>query len=105
MAPVVLAVIVAWLVIVLGTGAWVAVRGRRLWVTVRTVQNGVQHHVVHTRLEQLPDRLAELERRQAQLAEAVARLQVSVAEFMVIWQAFGAVGGRVRSVRSFFTTK
>jgi disulfide bond formation protein DsbB len=105
MAAMVLWVVIAWLVVVLCTSAWVALRGRRLWVAVRSAQQGVQHHVVHARLQELPDRLAELEQHQARLAEVLARLQVSVAEFTVIWRAFGAVAGQARSARSFFTTK
>jgi hypothetical protein len=105
MAAMVLWVVIAWLVVVLCTSAWVALRGRRLWVTVRTAQRGVEQHVMQERLRELPDRLAELERRQAHLAEAIARLQMSVAEFMVIWRAFGGVIGQARSVRRFFTTK
>lgn len=101
----VLAVIIAWLVVVLGTSAWVGLRGWRLWVLARTAQSDVQQHVMQAQLKQLPDRLAELERRQQQLAEVMARLQTSIAEFAVLWRAFSMVTGQVRGARSFFTTK
>jgi hypothetical protein len=101
----VLALIIAWLVVVLGTSAWVGLRGRHLWVLARTAQSDVEQHVMQAQLKELPDRLAELERRQQQLAEVMARLQTSIAEFAVLWQAFSTVSGQVRGARSFFTTK
>jgi hypothetical protein len=101
----VLALIIAWLVVVLGTSAWVGLRGRRLWVLARAAQSDVEHHVMQARLKELPDRLAELERRQQQLAEVMARLQTSIAEFVVLWRAFSTVSDQVRGARSFFTTK
>jgi hypothetical protein len=101
----VLALIIAWLVVVLGTSAWVGLRGRRLWVLARTAQSDVEKHVMQAQLKELPDRLAELERRQQQLAEVMARLQTSIAEFAVLWRAFSMVSGQVRGARSFFTTK
>ncbi len=105
MAGVVRALLIAWLVTVLGTSVWVALRGRRLYVVARTAQEGIEQHVIHSGLQELPMRMAELERRQAQLAEALAALQAAVAEFMVIWRAFSSVTSQVRAVRSFFTVK
>jgi hypothetical protein len=101
----VLAVIIAWLVVVLGTSAWVSLRGWRLWVLARAAQSSVEQHAMQAQLKQLPDRLAELERRQQQLAEVMARLQTSIAEFAVLWRAFSTVSGQLRGARSFFTSK
>jgi hypothetical protein len=101
----VVAVIIAWLVVVLGVSAWVGLRGRRLWVLARAAQTDVEQRVMQAQLKQLPDRLAELERRQQQLAEVLARLQTAIAEFAVLWRAFSVVSGQVRGARSFFTTK
>lgn len=101
----VLALIIAWLVVVLGTTAWVGLRGWRLWVAAKAAQSHVQQHMLHARLDQLPERLAELERRQQKLSEVMARLQVSIAEFTVLWRAFSLVTGQVGGVRSFFTSK
>ena len=100
-----LAVIIAWLVVVLATTLWTALRGRRLWVTARTAQADVERHIEATALDQLPERMAELEQRQARLAEAVARLQASVAEFRVLLNALTTVAGRLTSARAFFTSK
>ena len=100
-----LAVIIAWLVVVLAATAWTALRGRRLWVTARTAQSDVERHIEATGLDQLPARMAELEQRQARLAEAVARLQASLAEFRVLWTALTTVSGRLTSARAFFTSK
>jgi len=102
---VLLAVIIAWLVVVLATTVWTALRGRRLWVTARTAQSDVERHIEATGLDQLPERMAELEQRQARLAEALARLQASLAEFRVLWNALSTVGGRFTSARAFFTSK
>ena len=97
--------IIAWLVVVLATTVWAALRGRRLWVTARTAQAEVERHIEATGLDQLPERMAELEQRQARLAEAVARLQASVAEFRVLLNALTTVTGRLTSARAFFTSK
>ena len=100
-----LAVIAAWLVVVLTATAWTALRGRRLWVTARSAQSDVERHVVNAGLAQLPERMAELEQRQARLAEAMARLQASVAEFRVLWNAISSVTGILTGTRAFFTSK
>jgi hypothetical protein len=105
MARVVRALVLAWLIVVIGTSTWVGIRGRRLYAVVRTAQDGIEHHLVHGKVQELPERLAELERAQARLSEALASLQAAVAEFMVIWHAFGSVAGQFRAVRAFFTTK
>ncbi len=100
-----LAVIAAWLVVVLTATAWTALHGRRLWVTARAAQSDVERHVVNAGLAQLPERMAELERRQAKLAEAMTRLQASVAEFRVLWDAIAAVAGLLTGTRALFTSK
>jgi cell division protein FtsB len=99
------AVIIVWLVVVLFTIGWAALRGWRLWKTARAAQSDIERHVLHAELAQLPERMAELEQRQARLAEAMSRLQASVAEFRVLWLALTAVTGRLTSARAFFTSK
>jgi hypothetical protein len=105
MARVVRALLIAWLILVLGTSAWVAVRGRRLYVVARTTQAGIDQHLAASRVQELPERLTELERSQVRLAEALESLRAAVAEFMVIWTAFTSVTGPLRAARAFFTTK
>ena len=100
-----LAVIIAWLLVVLFAIGWVALRGWRLWKTARAAQSDVERHMLNAGLAQLPERMAELEQRQARLAEAMSRLQTSVAEFRVLWLALTAVTGRFTAARGFFTTK
>ncbi|MDX6519981.1 MAG: hypothetical protein QOF08_586 [Gaiellales bacterium] len=100
-----LALIIAWLVIVLLAICWAALRGWRLWKTARAAQSSVERHILHAELAQLPERMAELEQRQARLAAAMSRLQASVAEFRVLWLALTTVTGRLTTVRGFFTTK
>jgi chromosome segregation ATPase len=102
---VLLALIIAWLVVVLATSAWAALRGRRLWVTARAAQAEVERHIEAAELDQLPERMAELEQRQAQLAEALARLQASLAELRLLWNELGSVGSVFTRTRAFFTTK
>ena len=104
MARVLLALLIAWLIAVVGTSVWVAIRGRRLYAVARTAQAGFEQFD-RTGLQQLPERLAELERSQARLADAIAGLQAAVAEFMVLWNAFGAATKPLRAVRTFFSTK
>jgi hypothetical protein len=100
-----LAVIIAWLLVVLFAVGWVALRGWRLWKTAQAAQSDVERHMLNAGLAQLPERIAELEQRQARLAEAMSRLQTSVAEFRVLWLALTAVTGRLTAARGFFTTK
>jgi predicted negative regulator of RcsB-dependent stress response len=100
-----LALIIAWLVVVLFALVWAGLRGWRLWKTARAAQANIESHVLHAGLAQLPERMAELERRQARLAEAMSRLQASVAEFRVLWLALAAVTGRLTTARRFFTSK
>jgi hypothetical protein len=100
-----LALIIAWLAVVLFGGCWAALRGWRFWKTARAAQSDIESHMLQAELAQLPDRMAELERQQARLAEAMSRLQASVAEFRVLWLALTAVTGRFTSARGFFTTK
>jgi len=102
---VLLSVIIAWLVVVLATSVWVALRGRRLWVTARAAQSDVERHTEATGLDQLPERMAELEQRQAQLAEALARLQASLAEFRLLWNELASAGRVFARTRAFFTGK
>jgi hypothetical protein len=92
-----LAVIIAWLVVVLFAVGWVALRGWRLWKAARSAQSDVERHMLNAGLAQLPERMAEL--------EAMSRLQTSVAEFRVLWLALTAVTGRFTAARGFFTTK
>jgi hypothetical protein len=101
----VLAVVIAWLAVVLAASGWVGLRGWRLWRVARAAQSEVESHMLQSQLEQLPERLAELERRQQRLTEVLARLQASIAEFAVLWRALRIVTGQVAGVRSFFTTK
>jgi len=105
MARVVRVLLIAWLIVVVGTSAWTAVRGRRLYVVARTAQAGIDEHMAASRVHELPERLTELERSQARLAEALVSLQAAVAEFMVIWNAFSSVTAPLRAARAFFTTK
>ena len=105
MARVVRALLIAWLIAVVGTSIWVGLRGRRLYAVARTTQAGIDEHLANSRLQELPERLTELERSQARLAEALAALQAAVAEFLVIWRAFSSVTGPLRTLRAFLTTK
>jgi predicted negative regulator of RcsB-dependent stress response len=100
-----LALIIAWLVVVLFALAWTGLRGWQLWKTARAAQSNIESHVLHAGLAQLPERMAELEQRQARLAEAMSRLQASVAECRVLWLALTAVTGRLTTARGFFTSK
>ncbi|MFL6042942.1 MAG: hypothetical protein ACJ740_16260, partial [Gaiellales bacterium] len=59
------ALLIAWLIVVVGTSVWVAVRGRRLYAVARTTQEGIDRQLASSRLEELPGRLEELERSQA----------------------------------------
>jgi len=102
---VVRALLIVWLIAVVGTSVWAGVRGRRLYVIARTTQEGIDRQLASSRLEELPERLTELERSQARLAEAIVALQAAVAEFMVICRAFGTVTGPLRTLRTFLTTK
>ena len=61
MARVVRALLIAWLIVVVGTSAWTAVRGRRLYVVARTAQAGIDEHMAASRVHELPERLTELE--------------------------------------------
>ena len=105
MAGVVRALLIAWLVAVIGTSVWVGLRGRRLYAIARSTQEGIDQRLSSSRLGDLPERMAELERSQARLAEAIAGLQAAVAEFTVIWGAFRSVTGPLRTLRAFLTTK
>jgi hypothetical protein len=105
MAGVVRALLIVWLIAVIGTSVWVGLRGRRLYVIARSTQEGIDQRLASSRLGELPERLTELERSQARLAEAIAGLQAAVAEFMVIWGAFTSVTGPLRALRTFLTTK
>src|SRR4051812_1175581 len=105
MARVVRALLIAWLIIVVGTSGWAALRGRRLYAVARTAQAGIDEHMAASRVQELPERLTELERSQARLAEALVSLQAAVAEFMVIWAAFSSATTPLRRARAFFTTK
>ncbi|MDX6544413.1 MAG: hypothetical protein QOG02_187, partial [Gaiellales bacterium] len=49
-----LALIIAWLVIVLLAICWAALRGWRLWKTARAAQSSVERHILHAELAQLP---------------------------------------------------
>jgi hypothetical protein len=97
--------VIAWLVVVAAASVWAGMRGYRLMRVARAAQAEVEQHLIHSRLELLPERLAELERRQHELQEVLARLQRAVAEFMVLWSALAAVRGQVSTARSFFTSK
>jgi len=100
---VLLLLVIVWLVIVLALGAWVGVRGWRLWKAARAAQRDVETRLEASRLEELPGRIEELERRQQMLAESLDRLQRSVAEFAVLWNAATGVRRQVMGVRGFFT--
>jgi uncharacterized membrane protein YccC len=102
---VLLAVIIAWLAVVLVVTLWAALRGWRLWKTARSAQREVERQLENAGLERLPERMAELEHRQALLAEALDRLQISLAELRVLVKALTTVGGRLSAARAFFTTK
>ena len=104
-APVLLALIILWLVVVVATSVWVVLRGRRLAVSAKAAQAEVDRCMQASRLDQLPAKLEELQRRQHVLKEALARLQVSIAEFMVLYRSLDAVRRQLTSARSFFMTK
>ena len=100
-----LALIILWLVVVVATSVWVALRGRRLVVSARAAQAEVDRCMEASQLELLPAKLEELQRRQHVLKEALARLQASIAEFMVLYRSLDAVRRQLTCARSFFTTK
>ena len=99
------ALVIAWLVVVAAVSLWAGLRGYRLMRVANAAQAEVEQHIIHSRLDLLPERLAELERRQHELQQVLARLQRSVAEFMVLWSALSAVRGQVATARGFFTSK
>ena len=99
------ALVIAWLAVVATATAWAGVRGYRLMRVAKAAQTQVEQHMIHSRLDLLPERLAELERRQHELQEVLARLQRAVAEFMVLWSALGVVRGQVATARGFFSSK
>jgi hypothetical protein len=99
---VLLLLLIVWLVIVLGLGTWVGVRGWRLWKAARAAQQDVETRLEASKLDELPGRIEELERRQQVLAESLDRLQRSAAEFAVLWNAAAGVRRQVMAVRGLF---
>src|SRR3954453_16988722 len=104
-APVLLALIILWLVVVVATSVWVGLRGRRLAVSAKGAQAEGDRYMEAAQRGLVPAKLEELQLRQHVLKEALARLQVSIAEFMVLYRSLDAVRRQLMSARSFFPTK